>query len=98
MNKRELTFELIGHETEDGRIYIDSPNLEGFHFVLGADEDPSEAMLPTLRTFMELYIQAEIQNIRPVETLRQYRQSRMDLPRGMARSRAYPFLAEVAAS
>lgn len=54
-----LTFTLTGTPTDDGRTYINSPDLDGFYFIFGADEKP-EVMKDTLRQGLELHLKAEV--------------------------------------
>ena len=96
MMKTFLRIELFGKQAEDGRIYVNSPDLEGFHFILEPDEDPFEVMLPTLSEFMRLYIEAEVRSFAPAPTPKQYRQQQMNIPATMFASRDYSMVAEVA--
>lgn len=72
MSDKFLTFNLVGHETEDGRTLVRSDDLTGFHFVIQPDEDPMEAMIPTLKTFMIQYIRADIKELAVADTPRHY--------------------------
>lgn len=42
---------LEGRTTNDERIYVTSPDLKGFTYLLEKDEDPVEAMSPVLKSF-----------------------------------------------
>ena len=93
-NGNILRIELRGDESEDGRILFKSPDLEGFYFVVNPDEDPIEAMKPTLMKFLSLYLKAEVKEIASAQTPRQYRRRMLDImPRP---SRDYSVFAEVA--
>ena len=76
-----ITFRLRKQPTEDGRMYVTSPDLKGFHFVLESEEEPLEAMEPTLRVFIERYLETKIKELRPAMTPRDYRVQRLEIPR-----------------
>ena len=76
-----ITIRLRGQDTEDGRTYVTSPDLRGFHFVLEPNEDPLEAMEPTLRVFVERYLETEITELTPAMTPRDYRARQFEIPR-----------------
>ena len=95
-NKTYIKIDLIGVEADDGRIYVESPDLEGFHFILEPDEEPLEAMEETLLEFMKIYLKAEIANIMPAESPRQFRRKQMNIPMHHIRSSGYTVLAEMA--
>ena len=76
-----ITIRLRGADTEDGRTYVTSPDLRGFHFVLEPGEDPLEAMEPTLRVFVERYLETEIKELLPAMTPRDYRAQQFEIPR-----------------
>ena len=76
-----ITIRLEGQPTDDGRIYVTSPDLRGFHFVLDSDEEPMKAMEPTLRVFMAEYLKAEIRALQPAISPRDYRAMKYDVPR-----------------
>ena len=74
-----IAIRLHGQETDDGRTYVTSPDLRGFHFVLEPDEEPLKAMEPTLRVFIERYLETKIQAMHPVMTPRDYRAWKRDI-------------------
>ena len=76
-----ITFRLRGKSTEDGRTYVTSPDLKGFHFVLEPEEDPLGTMEPTLRVFVERYLEAKIKELLPAMTPRDYRARQFEIPR-----------------
>ena len=76
-----ISIRLHAQSTEDGRIYVTSPDLRGFHFVLEPDESPLEAMEPTLRVFLERYMDTKIQELLPAMTPRDYRARQFEIPR-----------------
>ena len=65
MSNEAITIRLEGEETEDGRMYVTSPDLRGFHYIVEPDEDPVEAIEPTLKEFIHLYLQIEVQGLSP---------------------------------
>jgi predicted RNase H-like HicB family nuclease len=87
-----ITINLRGRELDDGRFYVDSEELEGFHYLLDAGEDP-EAMTPTLQEFVQLYVKAEITKITRAQTPKGFRQRASHAP---DRKRELAFVAEVA--
>ena len=54
-----ITIRLEGRPSSDGRVYVTSPDFLGFHFVHDADEDPIEAMAPTLLVFASRALDAQ---------------------------------------
>jgi hypothetical protein len=56
-----MTIELSGERRSDGSYHIKSPSLPGFHFIVGADEKPSDFEGPltsALLLFIEAYRKA----------------------------------------
>ena len=94
--KSFLRIELHGMEAEDGRIYVNSPDIEGFHFILDPEDDPLEAMRETLTEFTQLYLKAEVRSFSPAPTPKQYLREALDIPRTMLSSRDYSVVAELA--
>ena len=76
-----ITIRLEGQPTEDGRMYITSPDLRGFHFIVEHGEDPVGAMSPTLMEFMGQYLNAKITGFQPSMAPRDYRARQHDVPR-----------------
>ena len=91
-----LRIELHGEEADDGRILVNSPDLEGFHFVVNPGEDPFSAMKPTLLEFVRLYLKAEVRGIERAQTPRQFRHKALGILRSAPRD--YSVFAEVAAA
>jgi len=60
-------------ETEDGRIYVTSPDIKGFHFILEPDDDPMDAMLPTLEEMLRIILKADKVELRPAYSPARYR-------------------------
>ena len=90
-----ITIRLIGESADDGRIYVNSPDLRGFHFVLEAEEDPYDTMKPTLEEFIRLYFKAELRALRPALTPRQFHETRLSIP-STGRAFDYNMIAEMA--
>ena len=78
--ERTITIRLEGEPTDDGRMYITSPDLRGFHFIVEHGEDPVEAMSPTLMAFMEQYLNATITGFHPSMAPRDFRARQHDVP------------------
>lgn len=89
--EKAITIELHGHEMDDGRTYIDSRDLKGFHYVLEDGQDIEEIM-PELSTFISLYLKAEIRKLVPAQTPRDFIQRSHG---AHANRRSYPFVAEI---
>ena len=51
-----MTFEDMG----DGRTYVTSPDLRGFHAVIDGDDDPTQALQEPLRLFLSHYLDTDI--------------------------------------
>ena len=49
---RTITIRIAEEPTTDGRRYLRSPDLKGFHFILD-QEDSRDAILPTLKAFIQ---------------------------------------------
>lgn len=54
-----ISFDDIG----DGRTYVTSPDLHGFHVVVQSDEDLTQAVVEPLRAFLRQYLGADIAGI-----------------------------------
>jgi hypothetical protein len=89
MEENLITIELHGKELDDGRFFVSSPNLEGFRYLLNADEEP-ETMIPSLTEFMQLYLSAEIKKLRRADTPKAFRQR---IHRHVPRVKNYSFVA-----
>lgn len=89
-----ITITFIGTAMDDGRTYVTSPDLRGFHYLLERDEDP-EVMMPTITEFLGLYTKAEIRKVQRADSLREFMRRRVAYPRER-RPREYTLLAEVA--
>lgn len=92
--KETITFELEGQEMEDGRIYVSSKTLKGFHYILDENEDP-EVMTDVLTSFMSAYLKAEINKVTQAVTPQAYRQRDLNLHRP---NRRLQFVAEAIAA
>ena len=78
--RRNISIRLERRETTDGRFFVTSPDLRGFCFILEADDDPMEAMMPTLREFIPRYLDAELKDLEEVYSVEHYRAERLSLP------------------
>lgn len=79
----EITICLNGQTLKDGRIYVTSPDLKGFHFLLEKDDDPFPTMKPTLETFLKHMLKAdmlkaELKEVKPLPGLREYRAQKLE--------------------
>lgn len=92
MKDHLITIKLCGHEMDDGRTYIDSPDLKGFHYILEEGEE-IEAIEPDILAFLTAYLKAEIATIRRAETPKTFLQRRAQYGR---RSNWWPIVAELA--
>lgn len=90
-----ITIELHGHEMDDGRTYIDSPDLKGFHYILEADEG-IEAIEPEFTVFLKAYLKAEVRKLTPARTPKAYLQRQM--PPATRPAKHIPYVAELAAA
>jgi hypothetical protein len=75
----EITIHLKGEILEDGRIYVTSPDLKGFHFLLEKDEDPFSTMRPTLEIFLKLMLKAELKEVKALPGMRDYKAQRLNI-------------------
>ena len=75
----EITIHLNGQILEDGRIYVTSPDLKGFHFLLEKGDDPFSTMRPTLETFLKHMLKAELKEVKAVPGLREYRAQKLNI-------------------
>ena len=71
-----ITFE----EMSDGRTYVTSPDLTGFHAVIDSDETPTDALREPLRLFLSHYLDAEIADIRAAMEPVSYRAHKVGIP------------------
>ncbi len=71
-----MTFEDIG----DGRTYVTSPDLRGFHAVIESDDDPTQALQEPLRLFLSHYLDADIAGIGVAETPVSHRARAVGIP------------------
>ena len=59
-----IMIRLDGFFTDDDRIYVTSPDLKGFAYLLNKDEDPVEAMSPVLKIFVECQLGRDLEDFR----------------------------------
>ena len=91
----QITISLSGQPMESGRIYVTSPDLRGFHFILEPDDDPIPTMIPALETFIPLYLKAGLIDLKPTLSTREYRASKLEVSRP-DRNHNYNLVAAVA--
>ena len=68
-----IQIRLKGRPTDDGRMYVTSPDLKGFHFLLENDEEPFSAMKPALVHCLSHLLEAELKELSPLVSMRDYR-------------------------
>ena len=75
MNTKPNTIQirLKGTPTDDGRLYVTSPDLKGFHFLLEKDEEPFSAMKPALVHCLSHLLEAKLKELSPLVSMRDYR-------------------------
>lgn len=57
-----IMIRLEGCETDDDLIYVTSPDLRGFTYLLKKDEDPVEALSPVLKIFVECQLEKNLED------------------------------------
>ena len=77
---RRIAIRLSFEEMPDGRAYVTSPDLTGFHAMVDVDEDPTAALLEPLRLFLSQYLGAEIADIGPGMAPVSYRAHMVGIP------------------
>ena len=57
-----ITVRLLGTPMDDGRMYVKSEDLPGFHFVLEEDEidDPGDVLMPALSMFLDAMLSPSV--------------------------------------
>lgn len=95
IDPKAIAIRLQGEATDDGRTYVTSPDLRGFHFLLEPEDDPVETMKPALTTLLSLCVRAEIRDLRPAVTPGDYR-ARKSGVFGPARALSETLIAAVA--
>ena len=68
-----IQIRLKGTPTDDGRLYVTSPDLKGFHFLLEKDEEPLSAMKPALVHCLSHLLEAQLKEISPLVSVSEYR-------------------------
>jgi hypothetical protein len=82
MKEMNLSITLTGLARSDGSYHITSEQLPGFHFILGPDEKPEDALVQAATDFLLMYYSAKLRQAKPV--LRQR-------SRGLFSRKASPF-------
>lgn len=77
---RQIAIRVNFEELADRRTYVTSPDLPGFHVVIGSDEDPMDALREPLRLFLSHYLDAEIADIGAAMAPVSYRAHTVGLP------------------
>ena len=75
-----IIIRLDSQPTNDGRIYVTSPDLPGFSFVLETGEDPFEAMVPTIWFFASRALDTDLAQVRPGLGVAEYQARKHDNP------------------
>ena len=77
---QQIAIRVDFEELADHRTYVTSPDLPGFHVVIGSDEDPMDALREPLRLFLSRYLDAEIADIGAAMAPVSYRAHTVGLP------------------
>lgn len=75
----QIAIRMNFQEMPDGRTYVTSPDLMGFHAVIEPEEDFMEAMDGTLRAFIAQYLGTETVTLRGTQAPVSYRASRVGI-------------------
>lgn len=76
---KKLTVMLTFEGQDDGRIYVTSPDLKGFHFLLEEGEDPLNEMKNALKTHLEHVLGKKIMSLGPAPRIREFKAREMDV-------------------
>ncbi len=76
----QIAVRIAFEELADGRIYVTSPDLTGFHAVIDSDEAPVDALREPLRVFLSHYLDAEIADIGAAMGPVSYRAHKVGIP------------------
>ena len=60
---QQIAIRITFEEMADGRTYVTSPDLTGFHAVIDAEQDPMDALREPMRSFLSHYLDTEIAEI-----------------------------------
>ena len=60
----QIAIRMDFQDMTDGRVYVTSPDLAGFHALIDRDEDFMEALSEPLRVFIGKYLNAEVTDLR----------------------------------
>ena len=77
---QQIAIRMTFKETADGRTYVTSPDLPGFHLVIETDEDPMDALRNPLSLFLSHYLNAEITDISSAMPPVSYRAQMVGVP------------------
>ena len=78
--KHEIIISFNFDAREDGRTYVYSPDLTGFHFLLEENEEPLEAMKDTLKIHLKHTLGIDMLDIRYTPSVHEYRARKMEIP------------------
>ena len=77
---QHIAIRLSFEEMADGRTYVTSPDLTGFHAMIDAGDDPTAALREPLRVFLSHYLDAEIADIGSAMEPVSYRAHKIGIP------------------
>ena len=77
---QQIAIRVDFEELADHRTYVTSPDLPGFHVVIGSDEDPMDALRGPLRLFLSHYLDTEIAKIEAAMAPVSYRAQTVGIP------------------
>ena len=77
---QQIAIRISFEEMADGRTYVTSPDLGGFHVVIDAEDDPIASLREPLRLFLSHYLDAEIADIGAAMEPVSYRAHKVGIP------------------
>ena len=77
---QQIAIRVDFEELADSRTYVTSPDLPGFHVVIGSDEDLIDSLREPLRLFLSHYLDAEIDRIEAAMAPVSYRAQTVGIP------------------
>ena len=77
--KSEIIISFNFDAREDGRTYVSSPDLTGFHFILEEEEEPLETMKKTLKIHLKYALGIDMLDIRYTPSVNEYRAQKMEI-------------------
>ncbi|MCY4547167.1 MAG: hypothetical protein OXC28_02260 [Defluviicoccus sp.] len=76
----EVAIHLEFQEMGDGRFYVTSPDLEGFHYIVDAEDNSVDEIGSVLKVLIGEYLDTEIAALRPAFTPKDHLIGRLGLP------------------